>query len=182
MSLLAKKLKEYIQNHRNGKQLITQLTWVKEAALDNVLLWRTEKHKLTTINALYEFFRLQRDEWYRENLKKWKINTSTMFGEFFHELRIRSWKSIQEVASDLRNIDERTLERLENGHTFPYCNSYTIMKLIEYYGLNEEQKGNILWYLSISHEFKNMYSGLIEDVVGKKNDTGTLPSWAKIKK
>lgn len=183
MPPLIEKLSAFIRTHRGAKQLITQLTGVKEAAIDNILHNRTPKHKISTINALYKFFRLERDEWYKQNLKNWKINTSNMFWEFFHDLRVKAGKTRQEVSDDLRNIDTRTLERLENWETFPYCGSYTVIKLMEYYGLNEEQKWNILWYLSIAHEFKTMHTNLVtQNVVGKSENDGTVGIWQKNEK
>lgn len=172
--LVIQKLKEFmVKNHPYWLQRIHDRTWLGHVAINNLLNVKKKKYKPSTINVLYEFFKLERDDWYRENLKKWHQEPDSILGKFFREKRLQLGLSIHEVARQLKNIDDRTIHRIESGDSFPNFTSYTIIQLIKLYRLSEEEKNTIMWHLVLGHDMMYMYKKLIDDI-GKQWQSGSL--------
>jgi len=163
--LITIKLREYMaKHHPYGMKMICDRTGIGHVAIDNIIHEKKSKYKLSTLNALYEYFKIERDDWYRSNMKKWHQRPDSILGSYFREKRIALSLSIHEVARSLRNIDERTIYRIESGDSFPDYSSYTIIKLIEYYKIPEDEKHTIMWHLRCGHDMMGIYKKLIDDI------------------
>jgi transcriptional regulator with XRE-family HTH domain len=170
--LVTEKLREYMAKHSPyGMKMICDRTGLGHVAINNLTHEKKAKYKPSTLNVLYDYFKLERDDWYRANMKKWHQKPDSILGSYFREKRIALGLSIPEVARALRNIDERTIHRIESGDSFPDYSSYTIIKLIEYYKIPENEKHTIMWHLRCGHDMMGIFKQLVDDIGKLGEDT-----------
>jgi ribosome-binding protein aMBF1 (putative translation factor) len=78
--------------------------------------WR--KYNKNTLDILYDFFKINRDNFYRDNLKKWYPKTPSLFGTFIRYKRLQQEIDIHKLAKKIK-MDQRALARLESGDSLP---------------------------------------------------------------
>lgn len=139
-------LNDYIAKHTREKAI--DKIGIGNDAIDNIIYQRRIFHKLGVINRLYEFFEIAKDEWYYQNAKKLHRDHESVLGTFFREKRLKFGYTVNEVCKATK-ITDRTLLRLEAGDSLPSYNSYTILKLIDFYNLTDEEQHCIRWYIAI---------------------------------
>jgi len=114
--LIQQKLNEYLR--RGSLTGISQEIGVDPRQIKILLYYNSAKncdHKFTprTLDAMYDFFGLERDKFYLENLSKWNKPTEAILGTIFRKKRIAMWRSLDEVARKIK-WDVRQLRRIES--------------------------------------------------------------------
>jgi len=149
---IQQKLNEYLCNWSLSG--ISQETWVDPRQIKILLHYnlnsKSSNHKFTqrTLDAVYDFFDMDRDKFYLENLSKWNKPTEAILGTIFRKKRIAMWWSLDEVARQIK-WDVRQLRRIESGDSLPSYKSYYITQLINLYEFNEEEQWTIRWFICI---------------------------------
>lgn len=100
------------------------------------------------LDRIYHFFWLDKDDFYRRNLKKRYKPTEAILGNIFRHKRIELWYSLKEIAYMLK-WDERQLRRIESWDSLPWYSSYYITQLIKIYWFNQNEAETIRWFICI---------------------------------
>lgn len=152
---IIEKVRSYIQNHDQGENewlaLLEYRTWVWRKILQNLYEWKIEKYRISTLDTLYTFFKIERDEFYTENMLKIKRRHESIFWQIMFEMRRRKGLKIDEVSMATK-IDERTIRRIEYGEVLPNFSSYTLTKLLDLYDFPDEDRNTIGWMITISKD------------------------------
>lgn len=149
--LIQQKLNEYLR--RGSLSGISQEIGVDPRQIKILLHYSSAKnsdHKFTlrTLDAVYDFFGLERDRFYLENLSKWNKPTEAILGTIFRRKRISMWRSLEEVARKIK-WDVRQLRRIECWESLPSYKSYYITQLIALYGFTLEEQATIRRFICI---------------------------------
>lgn len=135
--MLVEKIREYLDTHtiQDLHHATGICTWVFYSLLKRD--WK--KYSKNTLDILYKFFELPRDQFYNDNLKKWYPKTPSLFGTFIRYKRLQLEIDLHELSKRIR-VDERALARLESGDALPTFDSWTIQHMFEALGFNDEEK------------------------------------------
>ena len=173
--LIVEKIREY--KDRNWEYWLARLsdrTGLGHIAIENVFRQRKEKYKISTLDSLYDYFKLEKDEWYRANLKKWHEQHDSILGNIFREKRISMSYTISRVAREIR-VDEKTIKNIETGSTLPHFNQYTFKKLLNLYDFSDEERTTIAWWITITHDLMMVYKKTIDtNYLGKNIEELTM--------
>lgn len=110
--------------------------------------------RVHTLRKMYEFFDKEFDDFFFQNCKKfpyWKNRYHSVIGNIFRSRRIKKGFTVHMVASKLK-LDNKTIERLENGITLPSANSYTIQNLLSLYEFSPKERQSIEDLINTTHE------------------------------
>lgn len=173
--LVVRKLYEYMARHdniRDGIKAFHNRTGLGTIFIMNILEMKQIKHNIAPMNALYDYFQVERDDFFKNNLKKWHQDPESIIGRIFRERRIQMNKQIHEVSLATK-IDDRTIRRIECGESLPNFDSYSINRLVNYYDFSEQERHTIGWYITIMHDMMSLYRDIISnamnsDDLGKK--------------
>lgn len=91
------------------------------------------------MDILYNFFKLERDQFYKDNLKKWYPKTPSLFGTFIRFKRLKLEIDLHDLAKSIRT-DERALARLESGDALPTFDGWTIQHLMDALKFTDDEK------------------------------------------
>lgn len=127
---------------------LSQKTWVNKTSLWKLKTQKKCKYKKNTLDVLYQFFELDRDAFYQDNMKKRYPPTFSVIGNILREKRIAMWLSVAEVAKHTK-WDKRQVFRIEAWDSLPAFNSWYMTQLMELYEFDEEEKGKIMWGIAI---------------------------------
>lgn len=173
--LIVERIREYKEKN-TGYWLVrlSDRTGLGTIAIENVLYQKKPKYKISTLDALYTYFKIEKDEWYRQNLKKWHEQHDSILGNIFREKRIEMNLTIHEVAQRIR-VDEKTIKNIETGNSLPHFNQYTFKKLMNLYSFDDEEKTTIAWWITITHDLMMVYKKYIDtNYLGKNKDHTTM--------
>lgn len=159
MNVIQKKIKEFLRNWDFNK--LSKDTWLSNNVLISFFENKNRKYTKNTMDILYDFFHLEIDDFYKENVKKWYPKTNSLFWYLLRTKRTNKNIMIEDLAKMIK-IERRTLSRIESGDTLPTNNSYTINHLIDVLWFTEEEK-------NITNKYINVMRELIEIV--KNNET-----------
>lgn len=143
--MLLQKIQEYIKKYSLKDLAFSSSVWVR--VILSILALENKKYNKSTLDVLYEFFKLEKDDFYMQNMKKWYPKTETLLGSLFRLKRIWKNKDIHDIAKDIK-MEKRALARLESGDALPNYNSYTIQKIIEVLEFSDLEKKIIKDYIS----------------------------------
>lgn len=152
-------LREMHQKYGSFKR-IEWLTGLTIECLENIAHQKRMAHRTSTLNILYDYFKIPKDEFYYKNVKTFHRDHSSVLGTFFREKRLRLWHTISEVERGTK-LSARTILRLEAGDSLPAHGGYTIMKLIEFYKLSEEEAQCVRWYIAILTDMISCINNLV---------------------
>lgn len=137
MSMLVEKIKQYLDE--NTIQDLYHATGVNTGVFYSLLKRDWKKYNKNTLDILYSFFGLPRDQFYNDNLKKWYPKTPSLFGTFVRYKRLHQEVDLKELAVKLR-MDERALARLESGDALPTFDSWTIQHMMDALDFTSEER------------------------------------------
>ena len=135
--MLVEKIRKYLDDHTI--QDLHNSTWVCTGVFYSLLKRDWKKYNKNTLDILYKFFNLERDQFYNDNLKKWYPKTPSLFGTFIRYKRLKLEIDLHELAKRVR-VDERALARLESGDALPTFDSWTIQHMFDALEFSDEEK------------------------------------------
>lgn len=156
-------IREYVDRNtdyeRNGILVLEIRTGVWRRVIENLMEGKIDRYKIRTLNTLYDFFSLERDDFYMDNLDRLKQGTvhnqsawhDSVFGSIMYEMRKKQKMTIPEVSFATK-IDEKTIKRIEYGETLPSFGSYTLTTLANLYEFSDEDRNTIGWLITISKD------------------------------
>ena len=122
-------------------QSLIDNTGVSNAVVNAIITDNPKKVKFrtTTLDALYEYFNLHKDNYYFDNMKKRFPNTDSVLGTFLRNKRIELGYSVDHIAHELKST-RLTILRLELGEVLPHFTSYTMQNIMFKYGLTPQER------------------------------------------
>lgn len=135
--MLVEKIRKYLDDHTI--QDLHNQTGICTGVFYSLLKRDWKKYSKNTLDILYSFFELPRDQFYNNNLKKWYPKTPSLFGTFVRYKRLHKEIDIKQLSKMVR-VDERALARLESGDALPTFDSWTIQHIMEALDFNDEEK------------------------------------------
>lgn len=141
-----------IRNHQgeDGGWLtdLSRQTGVSRSALRSLKNLKKSKYRKQTLDVLYDFFGIDRDSFYKENMKKRHPPTFTVIGNIMRLKRLEQHWSIEDVAKIIK-WSPREMYRIEAGDSLPSYRSRYMTELLELYEFTEEEKNTIMWWIAI---------------------------------
>lgn len=135
--MLVEKIRDYLNTHTI--QELHGETWVCTGVFYSLLKRDWKKYNKNTLDILYSFFKLERDQFYKDNLKKWYPKTPSLFGTFIRYKRLKMEIDLHDLAKKIRT-DERALARFESWDALPTFDGWTIQHLMEALQFTDEEK------------------------------------------
>ena len=99
--------------NRHGIQHFSGRTGVCVSVIEKILSSPESSFRFSTIERLYIFFDLERDEYFKIHLRRWNPPTKSIPGSIVRVKRIEKCLTISELSKLIR-CSERTLKRLES--------------------------------------------------------------------
>lgn len=127
---------------------LSRQTGVSRSALRSLKNLKKTKYRKQTLDVLYDFFDIDRDEFYKDNMKKRHPPTFTVIGNIMRLKRLEQHWSIEEVAKIIK-WSPRELYRIEAWDSLPSYRSWYMTELLELYEFTEEEKHTIMWWIAI---------------------------------
>lgn len=155
---LQQAIRDYVaKNGSKSLEIKTGIYWngIKKIADGDM----THKFRRSIIDQLYDFFDLEIDDWYKENLKKWFRPTDSAIGDIFRLKRLSKGIALEQIEKDL-HISKRQLMRIEAGHSLPSYKGYAINKLCQYYEFTPEEVEKIRWAVCILQDVLKIRNAL----------------------
>lgn len=126
----------------------------------NSLLWlfkwhMQRKYRTTVLDILYEFFKLEKDDFYERNKKKWYPSTESLLGTFIRKKRMEKNMSVDLLAKKIK-MDSRALKRIEAGDSLPDMHHYSMKHIAEVLELTPSEKKAISECIKALHTIKWM--------------------------
>lgn len=146
MAIVRDKVIDYI-NKQWFKKIIGS-TGLNREVFQNMIDNKSCKFQKKTLDILYDFFRLEKDEFYQDNLKKWVMPTESILGEILRKKRLQAWMTIPDVQKIIK-VDSRQIARIEAWDSLPSFWGYTMTKLLLIYEFTEEEREKIRWFITI---------------------------------
>ena len=143
---IKQKIREFLS--KNSLTLLSDKTKIDPRQIKLIL--EDDKHKFqqSTLDVLYDFFDLDKDSFYRDNLKIRYRPTEAVLWNILRGKRIKMWWSLSEVAYMIK-WDERQLRRIESWDSLPSYKSYYITQLVKLYRFNPHEEEIIRWFICI---------------------------------
>lgn len=135
--MLVEKIRSYLDNHTI--QDLHHSTGICTGVFYSLLKRDWKKYSKNTLDILYKFFDIKRDQFYNDNLKKWYPKTPSLFGTFVRYKRLKMEIDLKQL-SQLVRVDERALARLESGDALPTFDSWTIQHIFDALKFTDEEK------------------------------------------
>ena len=150
MSLIQDRIKEFLD--QNNMKILRQETWIWCKAIYSIKNWhRNKKYTKQTLDTLYDFFNLTKDNFYIDNMKKWLKSDESILWVLLKNRRDKLWFSKKEVAKIIK-WTEREMTRIEAWDVAPKFNSYYLRELIKLYKFSESEWNQIKWYVASLHD------------------------------
>lgn len=135
--MLIVKIREYLDKH-TIQELHAQ-TGVCTGVFYSLLKRDWKKYNKNTLDILYTFFSMERDAFYKENLKKWYPKTPSLFGTLIRFKRLKLEIDLSDLAKMIKT-DERALARLESGDALPTFDGWTIQHLMDALQFTDDER------------------------------------------
>ena len=159
--MLVKKIKDYLKDH--SIQELYNRTGVSPTVIYKLLKrdwWRYNKTKL---DILYDFFKLEKDDFYKDNLRKRYRKTESLFWTFIRYKRLKLNKHLDELAEKIM-MEKRALARLEAGDSLPWFKSWTIQHLFEELKFTEQEKELTKQFIEVIKKLEQRVKELEKDI------------------
>ncbi len=150
-------IKNYLSNHDKGMSSLSMKTWISEGLLKEVLSEdnRNKKFFKQTLDILYDFFWIERDHFYKSNLKKRYPQTLSILWSLFRSKRCSLWYNIDEL-SQASGVDRRVIARLEAGDSLPKDKSFTIKSVCDVLDFPEDEREFIAVYIQAHKDIEKI--------------------------
>lgn len=135
--MLIKKIKDYIKKY--DIQTLCNMSWINRRVILSIIKSEHKKYRKTTLDILYDFFKLDKDQFYYENFKKWHPKTESILWTFIRFKRVRENLELDSLAK-LIKMDSRALARLESWDALPYYNNWSIQNIMNVLKFSESEK------------------------------------------
>jgi len=142
--MLVEKIRSYLADHTI--QDLHYSTGICTGVFYSLLKRDWKKYNKNTLDIVYEFFDLPRDQFYNDNLKKRYPKTPSLFGTFIRCKRLKLEIDLWELAKSVR-VDQRALARLESGDALPTFDSWTIQNIFNALEFTDEEKTMTKMYI-----------------------------------
>ena len=145
MYKIQNKIKDFLD--KKSARKLMQETWIGSWAIYSIMNWhKNKKYTKQTLDAIYDFFWLQKDIFYNENIKLHSGQGDPLW-ILFKKRREKLWLKREKVAKLIKWTD-RHMRRIEAWDSTYKINSYYIKKLVELYQFNPEETNSIMFYIS----------------------------------
>lgn len=134
--------------HQYGEAETMRRLDISRHILKDFLSRKRKIYPIGIITQLYEYFWLERDEFFEKNYKTLHTQHESVLGEFFRKKRLENKLLVTEAARATK-LSERTILRLEAGQCLPSFSGYTIVTLLDYYRCTPEESECVRWYIVI---------------------------------
>lgn len=151
--MLIQKIKEYLKEY--SIRSLCDRSWIHDSAILSMIKGEHKKYRRNTLDILYEFFSLEKDNFYRENMKKWFPKTESLLWTLIRFKRVRANLNLGVLAKQIK-MSERALARIESGDSLPYCNSRSIKHIMEVLEFTKEEKEIIGRYIEVMKETEKL--------------------------
>lgn len=135
--MLIYKIEEYLKTHTISE--LERYSGISQRTLNRLIKNKNWRFYRSTLDCLYDFFKIEKDELYYENFKKWYPKTPSLFWNFVRNKRLWENKCLEELAKEIK-VNRRAISRLEAWESQPWYNSWTISNLFESLKFTEEEK------------------------------------------
>ena len=150
MSLIQQRIKEFLDI--NNMKKLRHETWIWCKAIYSIMRWhKNKKYTSQTLDTLYDFFELEKDNFYKENQKKWLKSDESILWVLLKKKREQLQLSKKEVAKIIK-WTEREMTRIESWDVAPKFNSYYLRELIKLYNFSDTEWNQIKWYVASLHD------------------------------
>lgn len=150
MSLIQQRIKEFLDI--NNMKKLRHETWIWCKAIYSIMRWyKNKKYTSQTLDTLYDFFELEKDNFYKENQKKWLKSDESILWILLKKKREQLQLSKKEVAKIIK-WTEREMTRIESWDVAPKFNSYYLRELLNLYKFSENERNQIKWYVASLHD------------------------------
>lgn len=145
MCTIIEKIREYIDN--NSARDLQQKCSVWAGILYSLLKKENKKYYKEQLDRIYNFFWLEKDDFYFEKIQKYKWNTYNPLWELLRNRRKELWLTLEQVAKKIKWTD-RHLRRLEAWEVFYSENNYYMRELLKLYEFSKIEQNLILTYVN----------------------------------
>lgn len=145
MCTIIEKIREYIDN--NSARDLQQKCSVWAGTLYSLLKKENKKYYKEQLDRIYNFFWLEKDDFYFEKIQKYKWNTYNPLWELLRNRRKELWLTLEQVAKKIKWTD-RHLRRLEAWEVFYSENNYYMRELLKLYEFSKIEQNLILTYVN----------------------------------
>lgn len=145
MCIVIEKIREYIDN--NSARDLQQKCSVWAGTLYSLLKKENKKYYKEQLDKIYDFFWLEKDDFYFEKIQKYKWNTYNPLWELLRNRRKELWLTLEQVAKKIKWTD-RHLRRLEAWEVFYSENNYYMRELLKLYEFSKIEQNLILTYVN----------------------------------
>lgn len=139
------KIKQYLE--KDSARKFRDETWIWSWTIYSIKNWhKNKKYTKQTLDTIYDFFGLEKDLFYKENLKlnSWQEDPLWLL---FKQRRELLWYKRAEVAKLIKWSD-RHLRRIEAGDSTFRINSYYVKELVKLYDFTWEEINQIMFYIT----------------------------------
>lgn len=142
--MLKEKIKKFLENH-------TVRELQKQAKVWAYVIYDLEneekKFSKKVLDRLYDFFNLEKDDFYFSKLTKYKWYLYNPLWELLRKRREKLWLSREQVAKMIKWSD-RHIRRLESWNMTYWSNYYYVKEIIKLYKFSKIEENQILSYVS----------------------------------
>jgi len=150
MNLIQKKINDFLDE--NSVDELRKETWIGCKAIYSIRNgYKNKKYTNQTLDMLYEFFNVDKDDFYYENLKKWLKSDESILWSLLKKRREKLNLTKLDVANTLK-WTVREISRIEAWDVAPKLNSYYLRELLKLYWFTESEWNQIRWYVSSLHD------------------------------
>lgn len=174
------KIVKMIRGHPKSLSALSTETWVSKSSLHSLKTMKSRKYRKQTLDTLYNYFELGRDDFYDSNLKSRYPPTFSVIGNILRKKRISLWYSISEVAQ-ITKWEKRQIFRIEAWDSLPAYSSRYMTQLMDLYKFDEEERNKIMRGIAILKDLvkiNNRYDDVEEDL-GRDDPAPKKWHWKK---
>jgi transcriptional regulator with XRE-family HTH domain len=152
------KLIKAINNHQwNGGWLtdLSRETGISRSALWSLKNMKKVKYRKQTLDVLYNYFQMEYDTFYKENMKKRHPPTFAVIWNIMRLKRLEAHRAMEDVAKLIKG-SVRELYRIEAWDSLPSYRSRYMTELLELYEFTEEERNTIMRWIAIVKDLIKM--------------------------
>jgi len=142
------KIGNYVSKDEKSARTLSDKTGIDIGIINSIVSGKRKKYRSTTLDILYEFFWLEKDDFYKENMKRRLQPSESILGTILRDRRVQMWYSLEDVSALLK-WDARSLARIESWDTLPAYHSYYITRLLQLYKFTKEESETLKRFICI---------------------------------
>lgn len=151
--LLLTKIQEYIKKY--DMKTLCNMSWINDRVFLSLLKQEHRKYHRNTLDILYSFFHIEKDKFYKDNIKKWYPKTESLLWTLVRFKRVRQNLSIHKLAKNIK-MDSRALARIESWDALPYYNNWSVQHILEELNFSDEEKGKVKKYIEVMKNIEKL--------------------------